>query len=280
MKVETQGSAGSTPLGAAEIAAADAVIFAHDLPVKDAGRFAGKPIVDVGVKKAHLRRPGPRRGGRADRRAVAGPPAAGRRGHGGRTRRSSGGLTTKVDSDASTLHQAAPVADDRCLLHDPVRRRGRHPHRHLLHARPGRDGRAGRDRDREVRPDRRGRLQHHPELRPAEPDLVGRRCSSSWAGRRSGSSCRSSPASSRSRSPTGPASCPASSAASSPRRWAPASSAASSPASSAASPPAGSPAGRCTRACAASCRSSSSRCSRPSSPPACSSPCSAARSSP
>ncbi|EWT03353.1 PTS lactose transporter subunit IIC [Intrasporangium oryzae NRRL B-24470] len=52
MKVETQGSAGSKPLSAAEIAAADAVIFAHDLPVKDAGRFAGKPTVDVGVKKA------------------------------------------------------------------------------------------------------------------------------------------------------------------------------------------------------------------------------------
>jgi PTS system fructose-specific IIC component len=51
MKVETQGSAGSKPLSAAEIAAADAVIFAHDLPVKDAGRFAGKPIVDVGVKR-------------------------------------------------------------------------------------------------------------------------------------------------------------------------------------------------------------------------------------
>jgi PTS system fructose-specific IIC component len=51
MKVETQGSAGSTPLSAAEIAAADAVIFAHDLPVKDAGRFAGKPTIDVGVKK-------------------------------------------------------------------------------------------------------------------------------------------------------------------------------------------------------------------------------------
>jgi PTS system fructose-specific IIC component len=51
MVVETQGSAGSTPLSAAEIAAADAVIFAHDLPVKDAGRFAGKPTVDVGVKK-------------------------------------------------------------------------------------------------------------------------------------------------------------------------------------------------------------------------------------
>ncbi|MFL6168135.1 MAG: fructose PTS transporter subunit IIA, partial [Ornithinibacter sp.] len=36
MKVETQGSAGTTPLSAAEIAAADAVVFAHDLPVKDA----------------------------------------------------------------------------------------------------------------------------------------------------------------------------------------------------------------------------------------------------
>ena len=52
MKVETQGSAGSTPLTAAEIANADAVIFAHDLEVKDKGRFAGKPTVDVGVKKA------------------------------------------------------------------------------------------------------------------------------------------------------------------------------------------------------------------------------------
>jgi len=52
MKVETQGSAGSTPLSAAEIAAADAVVFAHDLPVKDAHRFAGKPTIDVGVKRA------------------------------------------------------------------------------------------------------------------------------------------------------------------------------------------------------------------------------------
>jgi PTS system fructose-specific IIC component len=51
MVVETQGSAGSKPLAAEVIAAADAVIFAHDLPVKDAGRFAGKPLVDVAVKK-------------------------------------------------------------------------------------------------------------------------------------------------------------------------------------------------------------------------------------
>jgi fructose PTS system EIIBC or EIIC component len=50
--VETQGSAGSTPLKLAEIEDADAVIFAHDLPVKDPHRFANKPTVDVGVKKA------------------------------------------------------------------------------------------------------------------------------------------------------------------------------------------------------------------------------------
>ncbi|RLP75975.1 PTS lactose transporter subunit IIC [Mycetocola tolaasinivorans] len=50
--VETQGSAGSTPLKPADIAAADAVIFAHDVEVKDRARFAGKPTIDVGVKKA------------------------------------------------------------------------------------------------------------------------------------------------------------------------------------------------------------------------------------
>jgi PTS system fructose-specific IIC component len=50
--VETQGSAGSTPIPQAQIDAADAVIFAHDLEVKDRSRFAGKPTVDVGVKKA------------------------------------------------------------------------------------------------------------------------------------------------------------------------------------------------------------------------------------
>ena len=52
ISVETQGSAGSKPLSRSEIDHADAVIFAHDLEVKDKGRFAGKPTVDVGVKKA------------------------------------------------------------------------------------------------------------------------------------------------------------------------------------------------------------------------------------
>lgn len=48
--VETQGSAGFTRLDPAVIASADAVIFAHDVPVRDKDRFAGKPTVDVGVK--------------------------------------------------------------------------------------------------------------------------------------------------------------------------------------------------------------------------------------
>jgi fructose PTS system EIIBC or EIIC component len=50
--VETQGAAGSTPLDPQLIADADGVIFAADLEVKDKDRFAGKPVVDVGVKKA------------------------------------------------------------------------------------------------------------------------------------------------------------------------------------------------------------------------------------
>ncbi|MEV4329829.1 fructose-specific PTS transporter subunit EIIC [Streptomyces sp. NPDC049597] len=48
--VETQGSAGFARLDPAVIAAADGVIFAHDVPVRDKERFAGKPTVDVGVK--------------------------------------------------------------------------------------------------------------------------------------------------------------------------------------------------------------------------------------
>ncbi|GGX18248.1 PTS lactose transporter subunit IIC [Streptomyces malachitofuscus] len=50
--VETQGSAGFTRLDPAVIAAADAVILAHDVPVREKDRFAGKPTVDTGVKAA------------------------------------------------------------------------------------------------------------------------------------------------------------------------------------------------------------------------------------
>lgn len=50
--VETQGSAGSKPLAPEIIAAADAVIFACDVGVRDRARFAGKPVVSTGVKRA------------------------------------------------------------------------------------------------------------------------------------------------------------------------------------------------------------------------------------
>ncbi|MFJ2761756.1 PTS fructose transporter subunit IIABC [Streptomyces prasinus] len=54
--VEPQGSAGFTRLDPAVIAAADGVIFAHDVPVREKERFAGKPTVDTGVK-AGINRP-------------------------------------------------------------------------------------------------------------------------------------------------------------------------------------------------------------------------------
>ena len=52
LTVETQGSSGSTPLSPETIEAADAVIFATDVGVKDRARFAGKPVIASGVKRA------------------------------------------------------------------------------------------------------------------------------------------------------------------------------------------------------------------------------------
>ncbi|MFJ2217409.1 fructose-specific PTS transporter subunit EIIC [Streptomyces sp. NPDC101062] len=54
--VEPQGSSGFSRLDPAVIAAADGVIFAHDVPVREKERFGGKPTVDVGVK-AGINRP-------------------------------------------------------------------------------------------------------------------------------------------------------------------------------------------------------------------------------
>jgi PTS system fructose-specific IIC component len=52
LHVETQGSSGSTPLDPSVISKADAVIFAVDVGVKDRQRFAGKPVVQSGTKRA------------------------------------------------------------------------------------------------------------------------------------------------------------------------------------------------------------------------------------
>jgi fructose PTS system EIIBC or EIIC component len=50
--VETQGSSNAKPLDADTIARADAVIFATDVGVRERERFAGKPLVASGVKRA------------------------------------------------------------------------------------------------------------------------------------------------------------------------------------------------------------------------------------
>ena len=51
LQIETQGSSKVTPLDPAVIAAADAVIFAVDVDVRDQSRFAGKPVVRGPVKR-------------------------------------------------------------------------------------------------------------------------------------------------------------------------------------------------------------------------------------
>ena len=101
IEVETQGSAGLEPISPETIAAADAVIFAVGVPVRDRGRFAGKPLVEADVKKAISDGPGLiAQAVAAVEEAQANPEAfaesqaakpAGSRG---------GGLVSKVDSSA------------------------------------------------------------------------------------------------------------------------------------------------------------------------------------
>ena len=63
LSVETQGSAGSSPLPHETIANASAAIFAVDVGVRDRARFAGKPLVSSGREAAHRRRRRDDRGG-------------------------------------------------------------------------------------------------------------------------------------------------------------------------------------------------------------------------
>ena len=98
MVVETQGSAGSNPIDPAVIAAADGVVFAHDLPVVNKERFAGKPTIDVSVKKAISDGPGliaqavaAAEEWKADPSKAAASAAAAK-----------AGLVTKVDNQAGT----------------------------------------------------------------------------------------------------------------------------------------------------------------------------------
>lgn len=52
LTVETQGSSNNESVSQATIDAADAVIFATDVGVRDRERFAGKPVIESGVKRA------------------------------------------------------------------------------------------------------------------------------------------------------------------------------------------------------------------------------------
>ncbi|MDK8525254.1 fructose-specific PTS transporter subunit EIIC [Corynebacterium sp. MSK150] len=52
LTVETQGSSNNESVSQSTINAADAVIFATDVGVRDRERFAGKPVIESGVKRA------------------------------------------------------------------------------------------------------------------------------------------------------------------------------------------------------------------------------------
>ena len=75
--VEAQGAAGCVPLPAGTIAAADAVILAADVEVRGRERFAGKPTVSVGVRRAITDAPGLLEQAVAAATGMATPPAAG-----------------------------------------------------------------------------------------------------------------------------------------------------------------------------------------------------------
>src|SRR5258706_11979761 len=55
--VETQSAGTFTPLSPEQIAAADAVVFAADVEVRDRARFDGKPQVTAPVKRAIIDAP-------------------------------------------------------------------------------------------------------------------------------------------------------------------------------------------------------------------------------
>ena len=116
---------------------ADAVIFAVDVGVRDRHRFAGKPVVSSGVKRPF---------DQADEMIAealryADDPNAPRVEGDGRRR-----PEQPTGAPASPGAPRPPGADDRCLLHDPVRRGGRSADRARLPVRRLRDRRPGRRR--------------------------------------------------------------------------------------------------------------------------------------
>jgi fructose PTS system EIIBC or EIIC component len=76
IKVETQGAAGAEAVADADIAGADAVVFAADVEVRNRERFAGKPLVQTSVKRAINDAPGLIAEAEAAARSGGGPMAA------------------------------------------------------------------------------------------------------------------------------------------------------------------------------------------------------------
>jgi fructose-specific phosphotransferase system IIB component len=139
LAVETQGSAGASPLPSETIAKADAAIFAVDVGVRDRARFAGKPLVASGVKRPMDDADSMI----AEALRYADDPNAPRvEGSGGRRRRRRRGSDRRRWRRRALGRAHAPGADDRCLLHDPVRRGRRSADRPVVPARWLRDRRS------------------------------------------------------------------------------------------------------------------------------------------
>ena len=191
------------------IAGADAVIFATDVGVQDQQRFAGKPVVASGVKRA-INEPAKMI---AEALAAADDPNAARVEGAG-----AGAAAERRARRRCRLGHPDPADPaDRRELHDPVRRRGRSADRARLPVRRLRDRQHARRRGESAGLRHRTRsattlaVTNTLPTCPAGFDPVPRRGAvhprRSW---RSGSWSRRWPATSPSRSPTGPASHPAS----------------------------------------------------------------------
>ncbi len=140
---------------------ADAAIFATDVGVKDRSRFAGKPVVASGVKRAIDDSDAMI----AEALRYADDP------HAPRVEGSADAAAARADRARRGAVGAAgpPGADDRRVLHDPVRRRRRSAHRAVVPARRLRDrARRTPQQDHEqlhhLQPARRGGPRPAPRL--------------------------------------------------------------------------------------------------------------------
>ncbi len=220
--IETQGSGGFKKLDPAVIAAADGVIFANDVEVRDKARFAGKPTLSSGVKRAI--NDAPAMIAEAVAAVEAGPVPAGTAAAAAAAAPASGGMATKVEEGHFGIRLRGYLMTGVSYMIPFVAGGGILIALAFMLSDPVEVVKVNGDRL---------RVPRHVQLRSTW--MTGQGSCSSSVRSPSDSSTRSWRASSRTRSPTGPASCPVSSAASPRAMWVPASSAPSSVASPVAS---------------------------------------------